>query len=156
MGTSRLQYELVLHHSGHGSCTCWDFSIQGGACKHLHALWHLVDNWVERQLIRPFYYPSSQSEASQHVHAPTSQSKISDHADIPPSFNNAIPSMLTSVLTLHQLLGRNLPSEGGQYQDGSSQDTSMLSSSLEGATDSEILEKNNILVCIMATVSSNY
>ena len=156
MGTLRLQYELVLHCSGHGSCTWWDFSIWGGACKHLRALWHLIDNWVERQLIHPFYYPSSQSEASQLVHAHTSQSKISDHTDIPPSFNNVIPSMLTSVLILHQLLGRNLPSEGGQDQDGSSQDTSMLSLSSEGATDSEISEKNNILVHIMATVSSNY
>ena len=64
--------------------------------------------------------------------------------------------MLTSVLTLHQLLGRNLPSEGGQDQDGSSQDTSMPSLSSEGATDSEISEKNNILVHIMVTVSSNY
>jgi hypothetical protein len=119
-GTQRLQYKLVLHHSGHGSCTCQDFSIRGGACKHLRALWLLVDNWVERELIHPFHYLSSQSEASQLAHTShMSQSKITHHTNIPPSFNNAVPSMLTSVLALCQLSGENLPSEGNQDQDRS-------------------------------------
>ena len=142
----RLQYELVLHHSGHGSCTCQDFSNQGGACKHLCALWRFVNNWVARQLIHPFYYPPSQSAASQLV-SPTSQPS-SKSAEIPPSSNNSILSMLTNILALYQLSGKNIQSEGTD-QDGLS---------LEGETDLEISEENDILVHItfVTTVSWNY
>ena len=69
---------------------------------------------------------------------PTSQPNIVGSAEIPPSFNNSIPSMLTNVLTLHQLSGKNILSVGTD-QDGSSS---------EEGTDLEILEENDILVCI--------
>ena len=139
-GTPRLQYELILHRSGHGSCTCLDFSNRGGACKHLRALRLLVDNWVARQLIHPFHYPSSRSAASQLAMyvTPTSQPNIVGSAEIPPSFNNSIPSMLTNVLALRQLSGKNTPSVGTD-EDGSSS---------ERETDLEISEENDILVCI--------
>ena len=135
-GVPRLQYKLILHCSGHGSCTCQDFSNQGGTCKHLHALWLLVDIWVVRQLIHPFHYPSSQSTASQLV-LPTSQPG-SKSAEIPPSSNNSIQSMLTNILALRQLSGKNIQPKGTD-QDG-------LSS--EGETDLEISEENDILVHI--------
>lgn len=145
-GAQRLQYELVLHCLGHGSCTCLDFSNRGGACKHLRALRLLIDDWVQRQLIRPFYYPSSQSAASQLAYTP--QSNITNPTNIPPSFDNAIPSMLTSVLALRQLSGTNLPSEGWDRpgQDG------MLSSSSEEGTDSEISEQNDISVSSITSI----
>ena len=135
-GVPRLQYELILHRSGHGSCTCQDFSNRGGACKHLRALRLLVDNWAARQLIHPFHYPSSQSAASQLV-SPTSQPG-SKSAEIPPSSNNSIPSMLTNILALRQLSGKNIQSESTD-QDGLS---------TEGETDLEISEENDILVRI--------
>ena len=145
-GTQRLQYELVLHRLGHGSCTCPDFSNQGGACKHLCALQLLINDWVQRQLICPFYYPSSQSAASQLVYTP--QSNTTNSTSIPPSFDNAIPSMLTSVLALCQLSGTNLPSKSWDSpgQDG------MLSSSSEEGTDLEISEQNDILVSSITSI----
>ena len=87
-------------------------------------------------MIHPFYYPSSQSAASQPV-SPTSQTS-SKSAEIPPSSNNSIPSMLTNILALCQLSGKNIQSEGTD-QDGLS---------LEGETDLEISEENDILVHI--------
>lgn len=122
--TPVLQYELVLHRSGYGSCTCQDFSNRGGACKHLRALRLLIDDWVQRQLIYPFHYPTTESAASQLAYTShTSKPNTANPADIPPSFNTTVPSMLTSVLTLCQISGENLTSEGDQAQKRSGRDS---------------------------------
>ena len=58
-------YTLELHQSGSESiCSCPDFCTWGGACKHLRALWLIVDNWVKQGLEKPFYYPKSCDEAT--------------------------------------------------------------------------------------------
>ncbi|KAJ8089484.1 hypothetical protein PM082_014736 [Marasmius tenuissimus] len=57
MGTT---YSVFLSRAGAGECSCPDFQSRGGACKHLRALWILVDSWIAQGLEQPaFYYLSS-------------------------------------------------------------------------------------------------
>lgn len=60
---SHLKYKLYLHRKGFGSCTCSDFQIRGGACKHLRTLRLYIDQWITSGKESTFYYPQTSSEA---------------------------------------------------------------------------------------------
>ncbi|KAL0956114.1 hypothetical protein HGRIS_002282 [Hohenbuehelia grisea] len=57
------RYLVSLSPSGLGSCSCFDFTRQGGACKHMRALRSVIDGWVQAQQLHPFHFPTSLNEA---------------------------------------------------------------------------------------------
>jgi hypothetical protein len=60
------RYFVYIHRDGYAACTCPDFTSRGAVCKHLRALRLVLENWVARRLIGPFYYPPT-SEAARNV-----------------------------------------------------------------------------------------
>lgn len=61
---NHIHYDLVLHRSGFGTCTCPDFHFRGGACKHLRTLRMFIDSWtISGKITHAFHYPSTFIEA---------------------------------------------------------------------------------------------
>jgi len=59
-----ISYTLELHQSGSSTCSCPDFCLRDGACKHLRALRLIVDGWVNQGFEKPFHYPKTRVEAT--------------------------------------------------------------------------------------------
>lgn len=61
-------YDVALHRSGRGSCTCLDFNERGGACKHLWALRRCIEYYIlVLHIDTPFVYPTTLHAAQQLV-----------------------------------------------------------------------------------------
>lgn len=58
-----LEYDLHCNRNGDAACSCPDFQIHGGACKHLCALRLTIEHWISQQLEMPFHFPISREEA---------------------------------------------------------------------------------------------
>ena len=58
-----LEYDLHCNRNGDAACSCPDFQIHGGACKHLRALRLTIEHWISQQLEMPFHFPISREEA---------------------------------------------------------------------------------------------
>ena len=63
------RYTQWMHRAGLANCSCSDFMLHGGACKHLRALRHIVLSWVAQNLLPPFYHPTSLDDARQVLHS---------------------------------------------------------------------------------------
>jgi hypothetical protein len=60
------RYWMTVHPSGTGTCTCMDWLIRGGACKHLRAFRLVLDMWrQEDKLLHVYHFPTSRDEAIQ-------------------------------------------------------------------------------------------
>ena len=58
-------YTVELCRSGKASCSCPDFQLRGGACKHLRAVRLCVDRWIANKQEAPFFYPQSRVHAEE-------------------------------------------------------------------------------------------
>jgi hypothetical protein len=61
---SYMHYWLMAHLSGSSTCICPDWINCGGACKHLHAFWLLIEDWAMKGKLQSKYsFPQMQDEA---------------------------------------------------------------------------------------------
>jgi hypothetical protein len=101
---SHVKYKLSMHRSGRASCTCLDFKIRGGACKHLRALRLVVITWAQKGFIQHFYHPTTLQEG---LHLKTTSALA--QSDINPNST----SLLNNLFTLKELAGNDEEKEGG-------------------------------------------
>jgi hypothetical protein len=60
------RYWMTVHPSGAGTCTCMDWLVRGGACKHLRAFRLVLEVWrQEDRLPCAYHFPPSRDEAIQ-------------------------------------------------------------------------------------------
>lgn len=97
-------YQLELHRRGCGRCTCPDFSQRGGACKHLRAFRSVIDDWIQRGLTSPFFYPNSLSAAKQLQDPPPEQDPS---FGAPTLASSAGSSKVNSLLELQMLVAQS-------------------------------------------------
>ena len=57
-------YHLTIHPSGSATCSCPDWTLRGGACKHLRAFRSIVQGWMNTKLLtHPYIFPTTLEEA---------------------------------------------------------------------------------------------
>ncbi|KAK7007269.1 hypothetical protein R3P38DRAFT_3212988 [Favolaschia claudopus] len=93
------RYHLYIHRDGYGGCTCPDFTSRGAACKHLRALRLILDDWVARNYITPFYYPTT-LDAAKNVRRLVLNGPGSSHS--------SGASVLHTFLALHNAAGEDI------------------------------------------------
>lgn len=76
-----LDYDLHCNRNGDAACSCPDFQIHGGACKHLRALRLAIEHWISQQFERPFHFPISREEAESLAVARWNESCAVDNPD---------------------------------------------------------------------------
>ncbi|KAJ7787599.1 hypothetical protein B0H14DRAFT_3579540 [Mycena olivaceomarginata] len=119
---NHLRYSNHIHRDGYAACTCRDFTSRGAACKHLRSLRLVLDHWVSRGLIGPFYYPPS-VEAARNVRSFASTSS----APLPTSNGAAV---LQNFLALQKISGED--STANDDDEGISQEDVRLENGEDG------------------------
>lgn len=128
---SATQYQLYLHRTGHGHCSCADFLFRGGACKHIRALRVVLDSWVQKQCIAPFHYPSSEATARllHPTPLPTLASPGSVITPLPDSIiHTSAPSVVANAVALQQIIKNGSEMSGWREDDETEGDIDSISS----------------------------
>lgn len=150
---NHVRYSLVLWSFGTASCTCVDFSLRGGACKHLRAMRIVVNEWISAGQIAPITYPETYDDAlairNRH-HSSSEQTALAFEQSAtsipaPPP----VPSLSSSSTALQSLVDlETLVSKGPETTD----DPEASSVSEVESDCDEVLPENNVnaglpLVC---------
>ena len=120
------KYNLSMYRNGVASCSCQDFMIRGGACKHLRALRLVVITWAEKGFIQPFHHPATLHEA-QGLQVNTTQSPT--QSDV----NSNSTSLLNDLFALKVLADND---SATQEHSGSDSESGMEAQS-DGSWESD-------------------
>ncbi|KAJ3870920.1 hypothetical protein F5051DRAFT_446926 [Lentinula edodes] len=123
-------YTVTLHRLGRGSCNCFDFQEQGGACKHLWALRQCVDYYISTLRIEtPFNYPVTLKAAQEISSATGTQPN-------PCICESSVPAIDWKAV---QMFGQDCTSLGGNLDEGELEDEDEISLTVEETPESNTL-----------------